>query len=539
MGFFDPAREEALYSPNKLTCICVNNIIKRVLCPVTPPVSAESLESKCKWEINYQVCKHLLSSLPFNLTSSILEQAHKLLDNHHDVEKLLFILLCTLENSKTRTLRTPVYLYSRKDARKRLLEMVLESNLVELFTEAQFNMYNFYYRPDMSQSWTDDGEVEFEMLRLSLYSDESLLVADVLERSINLSSLCLHTVCTNQFINIISKRCVNLNKLDISFSKNVNDDGMATLATSVPLQSSLRMLQVENTLVTQAGIFMVLEHLRNLVFLDSSAMEDYLYCMQNFFSKSSVLDAALVSNSGGHFGIKKLFLSLNKYHADKLSIFYVITLLFPNLVELKLQTLHRSEQQHLDCIVHLRQLRSLMVGSTPLQALLPTFAKIGGNLTTFCCSNYTQDGAINFSVVSEFCSNLRILSMSGNSLVHDDISTAALQQLRTVMINVHAYIPVRIWTHLVQNCHELRQLDFTSCEDLTDTALAVLLVNPPALANLEKFHVKGTHSQDVLLTDISVKLLKDRCKEIRCIGDCFTWTLKPKQYSVNQIRGLM
>lgn len=181
--------------------------------------------------------------------------------------------------------------------------------------------------------------------------------------------------------------------------------------------------------------------------------------------------------------------------------------------------------------------RSLMVGSTPLQPLLPAFRRIGGNLTTFCCSNY--DGAINFSVVSEFCSALRVLSVSGSSLVHDAISVRALPELRSVLINVHAYIPARVWSHLVARCHQLRQLELTSCEQLTDSNLAAALVDPAALASLERFEVRGTHSQDVQLTELSVKLLRERCKQIRCIGDCFTWTLKPKQYSANQIRGLM
>ena len=153
------------------------------------------------------------------------------------------------------------------------------------------------------------------------------------------------------------------------------------------------------SLCLQAGIFLVLENLRSLVLLDSSAMEDYLYTMQgcilfhrfdfifpfsqflfpyifflssstlpqiiseqysllqNFFSKSSVLDAALVGNSGSHFGIRKLFLSLNKYHEDKLSIFHVVTLLFPQLEQLKLPQLHTREQLHLDNLGHLKHLR--------------------------------------------------------------------------------------------------------------------------------------------------------------------------------------
>ena len=41
------------------------------------------------------------------------------------------------------------------------------------------------------------------MLRLSLLVDESLLVCDVLERSVNLTSLSLHTVCTDHFISVI------------------------------------------------------------------------------------------------------------------------------------------------------------------------------------------------------------------------------------------------------------------------------------------------------------------------------------------------
>ena len=308
---------------------------------------------------------------------------------------------------------------------------------------------------------------------------------------------------------------------------------------SIPLQSSLKMLKVENTMITQSGVFILLEHLDHLEYLESSAVEDYIYCMQNFFSKSNVLDAALVHNTNHYFKIKKLMLSLNKYYSDKLSIFYVLTMIFPNVSNLSLHSVHRSEFENIHCLSHLSQLNSLMVGSTPLQCLIPVFTKIGRNLTTFCFINYNAPNIdINFSIISELCENLENVTISGHSLVHSDISENALKQLKHVTINAHAHIPCAIWTHLLSSCNNLISLSLTKCENLNDKTLKNVL-NRKGVKNVTKFIIKGCHKEDIELSEHSVELLKQIFSEIEEIGDLFSWSLTPKDYSVTEIRRLM
>jgi len=542
MGFLDPIAEDSVNTAGRLTDLCLRTVIKKLLVPLVPSKSSDlSLDARCNWDISTKKVKHFMSCLPTNLSLSILDEAHALLDNHHDVDQLLFIMLALLENSKTKVLNTPLYLYSSKAARTRLLEMLLDTDIVDQLREINLHMYNFYFRPGMVQSFEEEGELEFELQRVSLEECEKMLVEDLVGRSSYLTSLSLHTVADNNIINIISGNCPRLQYLDVSFAKNVSDDGIALLATSLPLQESLNVLKLENTSVTQAGIYLVLENLGNLINLESGELEDYLYSMQSFFCKSNLLDAALASPYPKHFKLRKLCLSLNRFQENKLSIFYVISLLFPELEEIKIHSLHPAEQENLHCLAHLHKLRSLLTGCLPLQTLVPLFSSLGSNLTSFSCIFYDRSGqSINMSVVSQLCPNLEFLLVSGNSLVYDAISPSSLAGLKQVMINVHAFIPRQIWQHIFRTCLKIKIVEFTKCEDLTDDSLEQILnSNPTVFSSLEKFNIKGSHSHDVQLSNRTVDAIKQRSKGIKYIGDCFTWSLQNKQHSASQIRSLL
>ena len=123
-------------------------------------------------------------------------------------------------------------------------------------------------------------------------------------------------------------------------------------------------------------------------------------------------------------------------------------------------------------------------------------------------------------------------------MVHDDISENALKQLKHVTLNVHAHIPKAIWNHLITNCQRLISLNFSKCEKLNDAALRNA-IGKQSLNCLERFVIKGCHKEDVELTNQSVALLQQKFPSIVEIGDCFSWTISQKDYSVNEIRGLM
>jgi len=610
--------EDALSSPPTLVQISIHNIIKRVLGPLTPILdsagcgnhpaasrtsstttspttptptttrSRSSLQTRCDWEIKVEVCKYYLASLPTNLSERIVEEAYKLLDNHYDVDKLLLIILSTVDNWRSTRLITPVYLYKSPDSRTRLLERLLSCDLLENLTEAHFNMYNFFHRSDLKNEWSEEGEKEYEMQRLSLVEGERLLLRECLERSTCLTNLTIHTVCSDLLITTISKSCIGLRKLDVSFSKNVTDDGMATLATSVPHQSTMEAIHLENTSVTQGGVFMLLEHLKQLRFIDTCVMANYLYCMQNFFPKPSDNPSTQSSldtnnNSDGSllsrtFAINTLQVCLTSHQPDRLSILSVMAALFPHLTTLKLHALHRAEHANLTVgLARLPALTSLTIGSVPIHSLIGAFSTIGANLTSLCYVCYSEQrqpiaghaagqaataaatASINFSIIAELCPRLQSLSISGAALTHDElISQNALANLETCAINVHAFVPRRVWMHLLSACPLLTTIELTKCEGLTDQTLADLLLRsdshntsrlneidhqgwfaPPSCSQLERFWLKGCHRCDIQLTEASVALLCRVCPRLCEVGDCTTWSMARRDYSINDIRGIM
>jgi hypothetical protein len=222
-----------------------------------------------------------------------------------------------------------------------------------------------------------------------------------------------------------------------------------------------------------------------------------------------------------------------------------------------------------------------MVGGAPLAALLPALAAVGPGLAElrYTCYADQDTGQINFSTLAAACPNLRVLAISGNALVYDAPGRTApysgnalvydaagrtahnsgnalvydaagrtapyygeqlLAQLRSVTINVHAYVPRYVWTRLMRECRELESLELTKCEGLNDESLLDLLQSEPAcLRRLNRFCVRGTHRGDIKLTERSVAALRMRSEQLDHVGDCYTWDLRTVSCTADQIRGLL
>merc|ERR1712106_28169 len=253
-------------------------------------------------------------------------------DNQQGIHRLLIIYLCLIENLRCSQLATPLYLYRWTEGRIMLLERLLESDVLHYCKELSLDMYNFYHTPHMVQSWTSDMEPEFELERLRLASREESLVEDLLFRGSHLVVLKLHTVCTDQMLRIVSQTCLCLAGLDVSFARNVTDLGIEMLCSmETSLKKTIQQIQLEGTSTTSKGILLLLENSGNLVSIESSMMEEFLYDMQTFFSQSSTLDAPIAKGRGIGYKLKHLSLCIRKHSDDKPSIPQLVSVIFPNL----------------------------------------------------------------------------------------------------------------------------------------------------------------------------------------------------------------
>ena len=100
--------------------------------------------------------------------------------------------------------------------------------------------------------------------------------------------LKLHTVATDNMLDILSRVAVSLVSLDISFSKHVTDTGVeAICAPGSCLTPKLRQILLDGTSVTSKSVLCILENFPNLVNIDSSLMEKFLLSMQTFFQEST------------------------------------------------------------------------------------------------------------------------------------------------------------------------------------------------------------------------------------------------------------
>merc|ERR1719244_1351472 len=180
------------------------------------------------------------------------------------------------------------------------------------------------------------------------------------------------------------------------------------------LSSSLSKLQIEGTMVTYKGILVILEHFHNLVELESSQVEEYLYKMQQFFARSTLFDAALAKDSSSSYQLQHLSICMKRSIGVEPSVTELLTLLFPKLKSLQIHQVHTKELQSLRFLAKLKRLSSLTIGSVSLDHL-------AANLQTFKYLCYADSGGkINFSLISNNCPNLQKLAISGASLTYSD-----------------------------------------------------------------------------------------------------------------------
>jgi len=505
---------------------------------VVPPQSwAEvgnsfSLDVFCKNEILVQVQRFWLGQVPCTLAAKMIQDALLRYDSQQGIQRLLIIYLCLIENIRTTRLATPIYLYRWTEGRTMLLERMLEGDVLLHCKELSLDMYNFYTRQDMLQAWSFDGEPEFQLDRVRLESREESLVEDLLSRMPHLVVLKLHTVCTDQMLEMLSRTCVCLAGLDVSFSKNVTDSGVEIFCrSSKTLQKSMKQIQLDGTSITSTGVLLLLESLTNLVSIESSLMEKFLTSMQELYSHSTLFDATVARNKKNSYRLKSLSLCIRKYSDMRPSITELVAALFPYLEKIQVHHVHPKEVETLLFLKNLHYLKSLMIGGVSLNYIRPGLESMGKNLKTFRYLCYGgHGGKIDISLISENCKNLENLAISGNCLVsNQNFATNGpdlFPSLTELHINTHAFIPFSIWSTILRYCVTLVQLDLTNCEGLWDDSLEQILAsNPHSMENLEKLCIRGSHRGDVSLTERGVSIINTRCPQLTQLGDCFTWSL--------------
>jgi len=507
-----------------------------------------SLETDCQEDIVIEVQKCWISQLPASLCLKILKDATSRLDNQQGIPRLLVIYLSTIEAVRATKISTPLYLYSWARGRIRMLEQLLETNVMDYSREVGLDMYNFYHRPNMSHNWGHNMDPELEMERLRLDERESSLVSDVITRCSFVTHLKIHTVADDAMLEVISRTCHCLLQLDLSFAKNVTDIGIEYLCcgkdSDLPL--TLRNILLDGTSVTRSGVMLLLENIKNLNNIESSLVEDFLHSMQDFFARSGPVRTDVVQS----YSLKSLSLCIRRISDNhKPSLLSLVSVLFPLVSDLQIHHVHPREMITLDNISNLKMLKSLMVGGVLLDHLVPCLTSIGQNLHTlrYLCYGGTS-GKINFSVISDSCPNLETLAISGSCLVsrqdfgREKITRGygLLAKLRHIHINVHAYIPLIIWTAVLGQCLELETVDLTSCELMKDeTLVQVLDHSREALAKVVRLTVRGAHRGDVALTETTVSALNARCLHLKWLGDCFTWSLKSQRDLDCMTRGVL
>jgi len=510
----------------------------RLLERVIPPKSwAEagnsfSLEVFCQTEILVQVQKFWLGQLPCTLAQRMLEDANRRYDSQQGIQRLLILYLCLVDNIRSSRLVTPQYLYRWTDGRTMLLERLLEGNALTYCKELSLDMYDFYHKPGTSQTWTSDSEPEFQLDRVRLEKREEMLVQEVLSRLPHLVMLKLRTICTDSMLLIIGETCLCLAQLDLSFARNVTDQGIEHLCRSDTATSrTLRNIQLDGSSITSLGVLLLLESLPNLVSMESSLMEKFLTSMQELYKHSSLFDATKAKGKSNCYSLKSLNLCIRKFSDIRPSITELVSTLFPYLEDIQIHHVHPREVETLLFLKNLHFLKSLMIGGVSLNYIRPGLESMGKNLKTFRYLCYGgHGGKIDLSVISENCRNLECLAISGNCLVSSQdfggLGGNLFPALTELHINTHAFIPFQIWSSILSFCTNLIQLELTNCEGLWDDSLAQILAShPQSMTKLVKLCIRGGHRGDVSLTERSVDMINSRCRNLIQLGDCFTWSL--------------
>jgi len=488
-------------------------------------------------EIIFQVERFWLGEIPSTLASKMLRDAMCRHDNQHDIHKLLILYLCLIRNMRSSQLSTPLYLYGWREGRVLLLKTLVSSSTVQFCQDLSLNMYNFYHRPDVLQSWTYEIEPQLELERVRLGSSEECLVHQVLSLGSHLGVLRVHTVCTDQMLAIVSQTCLCLAWLDVSFAKNVTDLGIGILCRKgTRFTDTIQQIQLEGTSVTRKSILILLESCKSLINIESSMLEEFLLEQQERFSQQ------INQDSQHGYKLKQLSLCIRNHCDVRPSVGHLVPIIFPNLEEIQIHFVHPKEVDSLGFLNNLHHLHSLMIAVVDLEYLRPALTSIGKNLVTLRYVFYGGErGHINISIIQQHCSNLQSLSLSGNCIMCSNQfgqeGREVFPHLTDLHITSHSFIPYQVWYNILSLCPFLVQVELTNCQGLTDDSLTEMLDSyPGCMARLEKLSIRGGHRGDVTLTERSLVLLNTRCALLTQLGDFFTWSLSDSSPTVATLR---
>jgi len=462
----------------------------------------------------------------------MLTEAMERYDNQQGIQQLLIIFLCLIENIRSATISTPLYLYQWKQGRIQLLERLLEGNCLESCRNLSLDMYNFYHRSDVSHSWVYEMEPELEMERVRLDKREENLLADLLTRASRTVVLKLHTVATDDILCLLTEECKHLGHLDVSFARNVTDTGVNWICSEgSTIKITLQEMHIEGTNITSRGFWLLLENCKSLRNIESSLIEDFLCNVQKLLSNSNLDDVINSKDPSTCYKLSNLSLSIKRALGGSPKICQLIGVLFPYLENLQIHHIHSGESDSLGMLSNLKMLKSLMIGGVNMSSLSPCLENIGRNLTAFRFHCYINNsGKVELSTIINNCPSLVTLALSGSSVLMPERLlpvSPILPFLQNLQMHMHAFIPHSVWATLLSQCFLLQTVELTSCDSLTDSSLGHLLEsNSSSLSNIISLTIRGGHRGDIALTEESVALLRERCPLLKQLGDCFTWSME-------------
>ena len=351
--------------------------------------------------------------------------------------------------------------------------------------------------------------------RLILSESEQISLSQILNHFKNLQELILPTVANTVLLESIAKSMPNLKLLDISCSTNVTDYGITSLVTpDVSQCHKLEQLFLDGTSITTDGVLILLVKLPLLETVESSLLE-------------RALDMVPVEKNTSGLNLRKI--TVGRFWRGS-EVLQNLPDLCPKLCQIILPNLGNDECYLLQKFQKLPSLVHVYIGQVKFENLLPVLPYFGQQLKTFSYSNFTE--TVNLTPFIDACHNLECLGINAGSVhflnFNEKIfSSLNLSELR---LNIHALIPQLVWSQFLVQCPNLLYLDITPAENLNDNTLnSILQLNQDILSKLRSFVVRGRHcGGDVALTEKTVENLIKRCLNIKCIGDCSTWSVQPE-----------
>ncbi|XP_068235846.1 uncharacterized protein [Palaemon carinicauda] len=344
---------------------------------------------------------------------------------------------------------------------------------------------------------------------------------NVLRKLDDMRRLTLRYNCDDEMLSTIGKYCNRLQKIDISGSRNITEEGLRKLCSN-PCRVCIDLLKHSLQIVDLGG-----PGAQNL----PPSHVKYL-----FFTLPNLISVGSYECTG-----KAVELFYNEYPGRKLGLLYMhdlttnsarfncITKTCPNLQAIYLDSPKDTVVHYLDMLKNVKELKLHKVRWTDVEILLQ---KMGPNIRSLYL--LTVFGDVNLADLGRWCTDLRRMEFHNVSLVSLDATQDSAFDKVVEFLVYTSQLSVMSVRLIINQCKSVERLSLCDCGQLSDAAVISSLTDG-SLRKTKELWLGVAPG----LTIRSIQSFIEHCPLLTDVGNVANWNIHPDDIDLLRVQLLI